>query len=211
MNPEKIKEKNTNALRKSGIEVIDWLPYLDLTESRSSKDVAKRSVILAALLQLHFEAPNDFIEEYLKTNGLFEELSAREKKLLAIGHEDWPGQEKIDLEWSIEAIWAMQWAGGKHKHLTFNSYVEDSLAAMLPNFANNEPADDYIQNFTLISEERIFSELDKFYRAHWYARNKNIENIKDHKVNLSIIMERRKALEWICDKALSWDDIRLNT
>jgi len=53
--------------------------------------------------------------------------------------------------------------------------------------------------------------LDYFYRAHWVARNSNLNGIKDDKVNMSIIMERRKAHEWVCDSSVDWDDISLDT
>ncbi|TQV75192.1 DUF4272 domain-containing protein [Aliikangiella marina] len=211
MDPQKIKEQNIKYLQRSGIKVIDWLPHINISEFRCDRDVAIRSVILAALLQLHFGAPNDFIEDYLKRNRLYTALTKKEKRLLTLGLDEWPNQDRIDLEWSIEAIWSLQWAGGKHNNLTFNTFVEDSLASMLPDFARNETADEFIKSFTLLDKEKIFTELDKFYRAHWYARNVQLKNNRDDRVNLSIIMERRKALEWICDKSLDWDDVPLDT
>jgi hypothetical protein len=211
MNPEAIKESNTKYLQEIGIEVIDWLPYLDRTDFRRSNDVAKRSVILAAFFQLSLGAPNEFIESYLKSNDLYQNLTTLEKKQLSTEIEKWPEQERIDLDWSIEAVWALQWVGGKHESLTFNTYVEDSLSSMLPEFHKNESAQNYIESFILLSEEKIFTELDKFYRAHWFAKNNDLTNNKNDKVHTSIIMERRKALEWVCDKSLTWDDISLDT
>ncbi len=207
ISPGQIKKENTELLNEMGIQIIDWLPHLDKATFRSSKDIAKRAVILATLLQLHFEAPNDFIVSYLKSNGLINDLTPREKRLLSKKYCDWSKQDQIDLDWSMDAIWAMMWAGGKHQHLTLNTFIGDTLASMAPTFHKNESATEFVQTYELLPEKRIFTELDKFYRAHWYARN----NPNDKKVHLSVIMERRKALEWICDNSLDWDDISLDT
>jgi len=211
INPKKIKSENTKLLNEMGISVIDWLPHLDKTKFRNSKEVAERCVVLAALLQIHFGAPNDFIEDYLSSNGLMNSLTANEKERLSRNFDDWSDQEKIDINWSIEAIWALVWIGGKHSNLTFNTFVEDSLASMLPQFQEKEPVDSFIKNFSLLSKKLIFKELDKFYRAHWFARNSSLEGTQNEQVNLSIVMERRKALEWVCDASLDWDDIPLDT
>ena len=53
-------------------------------------------------------------------------------------------QDQIDLYWTIESIWALAWVGGLHASLSFNTQVEDTLASMLPNIAENEPADQLV-------------------------------------------------------------------
>ncbi len=146
-------------------------------------------------------------EDYLKANDLLNSLTANEKERLAIDYDDWADQDKINLDWSIEAIWALTWAAGKHSDLTFNTCVEDSLASMFPDLQEEEPALTFIKNFSLLPKKVIFKELDKFYRVHWFTKH----NREDERVNLSIIMERRKALEWVCDTSLDWDDIPLDT
>ncbi|MBK1855241.1 DUF4272 domain-containing protein [Verrucomicrobiaceae bacterium 5K15] len=211
LNPHKIKGENTRLLNEMEIPVMESLPHLDKPRFREPKDVATRSVILAALLQLHFGAPNEYIENYLQSNSLLGGLTDCERERLSRSYDEWPQQDKINLDWSMDAIWALMWCGGKHSNLSFNTCVEDSLASMLPAFETNEPADDCINHFKLFSKRAIFIELDKFYRVHWYARNNSLSGITDERVNLSIIMERRKALEWVCDANLDWEDISLDT
>ncbi|TDR23259.1 DUF4272 domain-containing protein [Marinicella litoralis] len=211
ISPEKVKAKNTKVLKKQGIEVIEHLPYLDLMDFRSPEEVAKRCVILSALLQLHFEAPNAFIREYLEENSLIDELSKEENKRLDLEYNNWQEQEKIDLYWSIEAIWALAWVGKIHDNLTFNTGVEETLASFLPEFQENEPAKKFITGFSLRSKKEIFSMLDRFYRVHWYARNLSLTGKKSQLVDIDIVMERRKALEWACNKEEIWEDISLDT
>ncbi len=131
--------------------------------------------------------------------------------ILATNQNDLTEQEKTDLYWIIEAVWALAWVGRKHNNLTFNTGVEDTLAAMLPSFENNESATEFIENYRTRPAKEIFTKLDMFYRVHWYARNNNLTGNNDSIANLDLIMERRKALEWVCNKNEEWDEISLDT
>lgn len=168
-------------------------------------------MVLAALLQLHFGAPNEFIKTYLDDNELLSELTESEMQKLEKTYENWEEQDKTNLYWSIEAIWTFAWIGEKHSNLTFNTGVEETLASYLPNFQTNEPAKEFIENFTIRPEVEIVTMLDLFYRAHWFAKNISIKGQESSMVDLDIIMERRKALEWVCNIEESWDDITLDT
>ncbi len=211
INPQRVKKQNTRQLRKLGIDVVDHLPWIEPKSFRTPTDIAKRCVLLGALLQLHFGAPEEFISQYLEENDLLSCLSPQEEQILNNGYDSLSEQEKTNLYWSIEAIWALVWVGKMHNALTFNSSVDDSLAEMLPDFQKNEPARDFIENFSIHGEKSIFVALDKFYRAHWFARNLDVIGEKSDAVDLDIIMERRKALEWVADSSSSWDDIALDT
>ncbi len=209
--PEKIKDRNTKQLRSSGIKVIEHLPYLDNPEFREPKEIAHRMIILTALFQLHLKAPKDIIKKWLEENGLIPYLNKDELGYLETEYFQLPEQTQIDMYWFVEAIWAFAWIGGLHNNLTFNTGVEDSLATLIPNIAKNEPAEKFISDFKLRNQVEIFETLDKFYRAHWFARNNHLTGKKSDKVDLDIIMERRKALEFTVYKEFDWDEISLDT
>ena len=84
------------------------------------------------------------------------------------------------------------------------------MADLIPNIAKNESAYNFIKNFKLRKEKEIFEMLDTLYRAHWFARNNNLKGIATNKVDLDIIMERRKALEFVCYDQGNWNEIELN-
>ena len=211
IDPEEIKIKNTKTLRKNGIEVIEHLPHLETPEFREPKQVAKRMMALLGLFQLHLEAPKEIIKAWIETNKLTETLTTEESEFLNQDYKELSEQNQINIYWYVETIWTFAWIGGLHSHLTFNTGVEDTLASYLPNIERNESAKPFIDKFKLRSEVEIFTMLDKFYRAHWFARNNNLKGITSDKVDLDIIMERRKALEFACYKELDWDDISLDT
>jgi hypothetical protein len=48
--------------------------------------------------------------------------------------------------------------------------------------------------------------LDLYYRAHWYVVDGHLHRYDTGDFDLDIIMERRKALEWIGDPTVEdWD------
>ncbi|MGQ3679080.1 DUF4272 domain-containing protein [Tenacibaculum discolor] len=209
--PEKIKDRNTKQLRSNGIEVIEHLPHLDIPEFREPQEIARRTMVLTALFQLHLQAPRDIIKKWLEENGLMDYLNEEEIEYLETEYSKLPEHNQIDIYWFVEAIWTFAWVGGLHNNLTLNTGVEDSLASLIPNIAKNEPAEKFISEFKLRNQVEIFEMLDKFYRAHWFARNNNLTGKKSDKVDLDIIMERRKALEYTVYKEFDWNEISLDT
>ncbi len=209
--PEKIKTNNTRILQSVGINVIEHLPYLEKPDFKNSKIIAKRMMVLMALFQIHLGAPNEMIHNWIFDNALLDALTAEELKFLESNYKELPEQNQTDIYWYIEAVWTFAWIGGLHDNLTFNTGVEDSLASMTPNIKNKESAKTFINSFQLRAHTEIFDMLDKFYRAHWFARNNNLSEKKSNKVDLDIITERRKALEYTCYKQYQWDEITLDT
>ncbi len=69
----------------------------------------------------------------------------------------------------------------------------------------------FIDSFSSRKQVDVFEKLDLFYRAHWFARNNELSGKESSLVDLSIITERRKALEWVSDNHEQWDDISLST
>lgn len=211
INPKKVKKKNTSLLKGMGIDVIEHLPYIELNEFQNDRDIARRCLVLAALLQLHFGAPNEFIESWLKENNLMEFITPNETHILDTQYSDLTEQEQSDLYWTIEAVWALAWVGRKHNNLTFNTSVEDTLAGMTPSFQDNESGEGFIEGFSSRPAKEIFTKLDQFYRAHWYAKNSDLSGSDSPAADVDLIMERRKALEWVCNKHEEWDLISLDT
>lgn len=209
--PDKIKKKNTRELRLVGIEVIEHLPVLEEPEFSDSAKVARRMMVLLAIFQLWLRAPNELIKKWLVENGLITELTEEELSYLESDYADLPEQSQIDIYWYIEAIWAFAWIGGLHNNLTLNTGVEDSLKSLVPDIQKNEFTAAFISAFKLRSRVEIFEMLDKFYRAHWFARHINLAGKTSDKVDLDIIIERRKALEYTCYRSLEWDKITLDT
>lgn len=47
----------------------------------------------------------------------------------------------------------------------------------------------------------------RYHRLHWRTRDDRLNGRDSGDVDLSVIMERRKSLEWILDAECDWDDV----
>lgn len=210
MEPVKVKAESERIILALGGRICDWLPYLDRTEPRASSEVAERALVLHAMLQIHLGAPIDVIASWLRANQLDYSLSRHERSILT--NESLTEQETINLYWYIEALWAMVWAGQLTEDLALDEHVGGNLASLLPNLQLNEDGYSFRRRFLLRPFEEIYGMLDLYYRAHWYARDGQLNNYSTEPFNLDVIMERRRALEWISDRKLAdWEDAPDNT
>ena len=207
MDPSEVKVESERTIQALGGRICDWLPWLDRTDPRESAEVADRALVLHAMLQIYFGAPNELIHEWIYGNRLEAALSRRDRSVLARKPDDLTDQEKTNLFWCIEALWAMTWAGQLIKELAIDKPVGNNLASLLPNLRVNEDASRFRKSFALRPFEEIYGMLDLYYRAHWYARDGHLNGYPTESFNLDVIMERRRALEWIADQNLpDWED-----
>lgn len=168
-------------------------------------------MVLMALLQTYFSAPPSVISDWLGENRLLPHLSPSELALLPLNRDELSDQQVTDRFWTIEALWALAWVGGIIDDLPFNQKVGNTLASMLPDFQENQPAEPFVRSYRCRPYHELFAQVDLHYRAHWFARNCHHRGIETDVVDLDIIMERRKALEWVLDCSTPWDDITLDT
>ncbi|MBB3180805.1 DUF4272 domain-containing protein [Variovorax sp. Sphag1AA] len=115
---ELIKRENEALIREHGGEICDWLLSPDQdTATRDAQAAARRALVLNAMLQIAFKAPISFVRKWIGSNGLDEELSRSERAILGKDDADLTEQERTNLYWYIEALWALAWAAGKVERL----------------------------------------------------------------------------------------------
>ena len=212
MNSVEVKKESERIILEKGGKTLDWLPCLERTENmRSNDELIDRALILNALINIHFQAPIAIIKGWIEQYGLTSSLSEYEKELLEKKNEDVTEQENINLYWNIEALWALMWVGNLIDDLPIDKRVEDYQAELCPNLERGEDDSKFRQTMKIRTKEEIFRKLDLYFRAHWYTFNGELNKYSTGKMDNSVIMERRKALEWIIDNNLDWDNIPLNT
>jgi hypothetical protein len=206
------KTKSEKAIRALGGRVCDWLPQLDRSEARDSSSAADRALAMHALLQVPFGAPLAVLEKWLHANNLTSALSRRELRLLRGGDSSITEQDRAVLHWYLEALWAMAWAGGLIPALAIDQPVGNTLAGLLPNIKRSDSAEPFRGAFQLRPFEQLYRMLDLYFRAHWYARDGQLNGYPTGPFKLDIIMERRKTLEWLVDRSIEdWDDTPQDT
>lgn len=212
IDPEAVKRDSEAIIRRAGGEICDWLPFLDSdTKPREVGAVVRRALILNAMLQIYFKAPIEAIKDWINLNGLADDLSESEREILEKEDGDLTEQERINLYWYIEALWTLAWAGQLIDELPFDEGVGDILASLCPALQRNEDCSKLSKKMRLRSHDELFRMLDLYYRLHWWTRNAQMTRKDTGAVHLDIIMERRKALEWIMDPACDWDNVETST
>jgi len=212
VDPEAVKRDSEAIIRRAGGEICDWLPFLDRdAKPRDLEAVVRRALILNAMLQIHFKAPVAVIKDWITRNGLVDDLSDSEREILDKEDDDLTEQERINLYWYIEGLWTLVWAGQLVAELPFDEGVGNILASLCPALQRNEDGSKLSKKMRLRPRDELFRMLDLHYRLHWWTRNSHLTGKDTGAVRLDIIMERRKALEWVMDPACDWDDVEMST
>lgn len=208
---KKVKKHSEDQLKALGAEVLDWLPVTEKTNARPPKDVAARALILNALIQIYFQAPTDVVSNWIRQNRLDKFLTPSEIVLLTKTNDNISDQEKTNLFWLIEALWALMWVGSHVEELSPVVPVGETLAGMFPILKHNEEAEPFFETYNLKSYKDLYAMRDLYYRSHWYVRNGQLNNYDTGNFNIDVIMERRRALEWVLDTEQNWDSVEMST
>ncbi|WP_114790413.1 DUF4272 domain-containing protein [Niabella yanshanensis] len=201
-------------LGELNIPYIDHLPLIEEeTEARlrTAPEIAERILILTYLNYVS-EVPADGskVIAFLKANALWNKVSPAEKELFQ--KERLTRQEEVNISWRTEAIWLLLWAIHKVEDLALptEEIEPNDIFERLPEFLADPT--DFINEVTLRPTSAILDMSDLVYRLHWATRN---AGLKDEPIpaslNLSVIMERHYAINWLTYYADEWDDVTLDT
>lgn len=209
---EAVKRDNEAIIRGHGGQICDWLPWPDpRAPLRDVQAVARRALVLNAMLQIAFQAPIPIIKRWISENGLDDDLVESERAILDKSNAELTGQERANLFWYVEALWALAWAGGLVDQLPFDKRAGDNLASLSPNLQQNEDGSKFFGRMRLRPHDELFRMLDLYYRLHWWARDAQLQGRPADGVSLDIVMERRKALGWVLDARDDWDNVEMST
>lgn len=218
MTPEKRKAKSDEKLKALGIAINDYLPLTEPADTVNLKDkdaVCDRAIAALFSIQLALDTANGQYEDsYEVFSGLMEKcgvtdcLNPAEKRV----YDNTASQQDIsNIVWEYECYWSLAWALG----LVSQEELEDA-----DDICNCEKAvhlvSDDIDNFrekcSLRSKEEILDELDFFYRLHWACVQNRIKpDTPIAGMNEEVVMERRRALEWLVSDEEDWYGVSLDT
>lgn len=207
LNLAQLKSDNEAALSAKNIKVITHLPQIETFEEVSPKSaqiVAERVCAISYIIGLGYGAKKRKLRNSLKTFNLWSSVTSSEKKSLrdfSISE-----QEKANYQWMCEAVQALAWSLGlvEMDHFT---HCDNDLISKIP--MDVDPGE-FIKSAKLRPIEDIQQQVDLLYRMHWYAKNSRLEG-KSCQLDLSIIMERRRAIDWVYGTAEDWYDVDLST
>ena len=190
------------------------LPIIDenfLSSSmRTQEQLIHRALILNVMLRVSFKAPTTFLYSWLDKHNLCAYLSNEERRILSTPNSDLREQDIVNCRWLMDALWALLWAGQITNDLNIDGLISDNMYQMCPQLEHDEGVERF-KSMQLRSSPDIYAMLDLYYRAHWYARDAQLNGRDTGIFNASVILERRRALEWLMDDSSDWDFIELST
>ncbi len=180
---------------------------------RDAPAVADRCHAIAAALALAHRAPVETVRAAIDDNGLQTSLGAREIELLRVLEGDLRPAERelqqllVDISWREEALHALLWALGLVVDLPPDTMCprQPAYERLAPDLDPSKALDDV----RLRPLEEIAAMLDFYYCLHWHARKAQYHgDVWDYQIAPGVVLERRRALEWLFQDA-RWEDVDL--
>ncbi|MFD1408851.1 DUF4272 domain-containing protein [Kroppenstedtia eburnea] len=200
------KQQSERMLREHGIPMDPGLKYVEDFQFRSPQEVARRALVLHALLGVIFyHRPLDVVE-WVREEGLWEELTPREKEIFQIpliedeGERVWKlrRMQSNRITWRMEALWALLWSLGKIETLGWPSGQSDAeqVGNAVPQLG--ESTESFIENAEFRPLSEIADQADLMFRLfHGLQRAREENSEAPAGVEPFTVYEWHLALQWI--------------
>jgi hypothetical protein len=189
----------------------DIEPPPDEDQMRTASEVARRCLVLSAVLAAGHKVSRQELIEWLRNEGLWASVSAEEASLLQCPSPT--RQQTINATWRAEALLPLLWVLRAVDGLPPPTAICDVplvQAALPPLFG---PTAEFVATAALRDEADIWEAHEVTYQAHWAIRDAELNNKPiPHGYQAGIIQERHHALNWLtgyCGQ--SWDDVTTDT
>jgi hypothetical protein len=200
--------KSEATILSRGGKVLSTLPYLDRSGIRAQDELIGRALVLNALIDLNFKVSPKVIRQWIDSHKLGQFLTTHEASLLD-AHEI-AEYDRNALAWSLDALWALMWAGSLFDSLDSTSPIPDQMYSMCPHVRDGEGPEKFADKMTIRPFDEFYRCLDLYYRLHWYAFQYQLRD-EYGTFDLPRFIERRRALEWLLSPDSTWDTVSMNT
>lgn len=216
--PEVRRSENNEKIKAMGIACFEDLPKLAGSEDvklKSLDEICKRALAALIAIQLscdanagEFEEGKKFFAPMLEKYGVSDKLISKEQKLFDGKYDE---QIVFDVGWTYEAYWSLAWALGLVDDITDASGICDCQAAV-SFVVRCGSYDEFKSSCKLRDIEEILDMLDLYYRYNWATVEKLINPEKPiGNLDIEVVPERRRGLEWLISDEDDWFEIDLNT
>lgn len=201
--------------------------FQEVDQIRSADEVARRCIVLYAVLAAGHDVPRDEIVAWLRREQLWDAVSPGESQFLL--SESPTPQQRINATWRAEALFPLLWALGLIARLPCPRQLCDLqlIQGVLPPLF--EPVAEFISSARLRSDSEIQAANEEIYQIHWRVRDAQLRGqatppgklprtpVEDCEppvevYNASVVQERHYGLNWLigyCGQ--DWDDITTDT
>lgn len=176
-------------------------------ELRSEEEIAKRTIILSAVISCSYGKAKSDVVEWLKKERLWGFVTPLEKKFLT---NKLSGDE---YQWKTDALVPMLWAIKKINSIPkLNKRLDiETIGEIVP--LVTQSTEKYISLSIMRNESEIHEEYEKVYQAHWEVRDAQLNNTSiPEEYNPDVIYERHYGFNWLTGYMnQAWDDVTTDT
>ncbi len=174
-------------------------------------EICRRAITAFFVIQIacdigqgNYDESIEFFLPILEEMGLKEYLNSKESRIVD-GTYDM--QDAIDLDWAYEAFWSLCWCLGLVDDIRNAVEVCDCDAAI--GFVRGcKTIEEFAEKCTLRSKSEILDMLDLYYRYNWAVNESRVRpETSIGNLNPSIVIERRRGLEWVVLEVSDWYDL----
>lgn len=194
-----------STLASLGLAVPAQLPPLDPSDLRDEGETLKRLGCLHACSASAFGFSRVKSLAWIEAQSLTSFLEEEEASFLR-------GQESGNrFAYQVEGIFALCWALGIEESIDWFDAVDKAFVHRLPNLKLGEPLQSLCASARMRDTVEITQAADLGYCLHWALRDASLAGErKDFPIEPYVIIERRRALEWLTGP-YRWYDITLDT
>jgi hypothetical protein len=194
---------------------------------RIADEVARRCIVLYAVLAAGEGEPRDQLVAWLRRERLWEDVSPRESEFLLC--ESPTQQQRFNATWRAEALFPLLWSLGLISELPLPQQQCDVqvMQSVLPELFGSVA--EFLSTARLRSDSEIQDANDQIYQIHWQVRDLWVRHQPTPPGKLprmphedcdppaesydsGVVQEHHYALNWLigyCGQ--DWDDITTDT
>lgn len=198
-------------LATRGMEIPDSLPpvaALDEVLPQTNERIGLQ--ILASALTGYFSAAVLAIQDTSRLNvadmrrdypRAFAIMSAKQRQLF----DNLDAELAKGLRWELVGAECLLWATGR---MALTYPAEPTAADDIVAAAFALPEDEFVAATRLRSVPEILDEQERIHDLLWFVHESLLENIPVEDLNVDVVSERARALNWLCDRRFTdWDDV----
>lgn len=187
------------------------LPETPEDEIRTSHEIARRAIVLFAVVAFASGTPRLELVDWLDAEDLWLELSPIELEFVS---SDSPTEKQIvNASWRSEALIVLLWSLGIVEKLpAANELVDpESFKSTIPP-NSTASAKVFVESSHRRSDDELLEMEEELFNLHWVARDAALHGRASPNVNIEVIQERHHAINWVLGyNGASWDDVPTDT
>ncbi len=208
----KRKAASIALLKARGVPTIDHLPPLEPDEElalHTPDEVFRRMrANFVYCMRGHSASEGTSLDEFqasFESLNAWDDLSPNERQV--VDAKFVPERQSIEATWTIETVYALQWALALAPDLPWPSEICDVQQVM--RVIRKTVTSDGLSVRPL---EAVLTQMDLHYRLLWTCRQSRIDGEEPVEGLVEqIVLERMRALDWLVHRGIGWDEADLSS